>query len=80
MTPKELQQLAEHWFFHEMRQLDDGTVIGLGPLMFTTAIYIDVEQWGWGKRFCFKDPDEAAREFHRLQSGDDEPEGYVARR
>jgi hypothetical protein len=80
MTPKELQQLKTHWGFYQIRELGDGTVIGLGPLLFTTAVYVDVEQRGWGHRYCFENPDHAVREYHRLQSGDEEPVGYLARR
>jgi hypothetical protein len=80
LTEQGLLELAKHWHFYEMRQLDDGTLIGLGPLMYTTAIYIDVERWGWGKRFCFKEHDTAVQEFRKLASGDEEPVGYVARR
>jgi hypothetical protein len=35
--------------------LKDGTIVGLGDLMFTRAIYIDMDLSGWGKRFCFED-------------------------
>lgn len=60
--------------------LKDGTIIGIGDLMFTRAIYIDMDLNGWGKRFCFEDKDRAAEEFMKLQTGDDEPTGWVARR
>lgn len=60
--------------------LRDGTIIGLGDLLFTRAIYIDLDLNGWGKRFCFKDKDLAVEEFAKLQTGDDEPTGWVARR
>lgn len=60
--------------------LRDGTIIGMGELMFTRAIYIDLDLNGWGKRFCFEDKDRAAEEYAKLQTGDDEPTGYVARR
>lgn len=60
--------------------LRDGTIIGMGELMFTRAIYIDLDLNGWGKRFCFEDKDRAVEEYAKLQTGDDEPTGYVARR
>lgn len=60
--------------------LRDGTIIGIGDLMFTRAIYIDMDLNGWGKRFCFEDKDRAAEEYMKLQTGDDEPTGWVARR
>jgi hypothetical protein len=60
--------------------LRDGTIIGLGDLMFTRAIYMDMDLNGWGKRFCFEDRDLAVTEYAKLQTGDDEPTGWVARR
>lgn len=63
-----------------LRTLDDGTVIGLFPLLFTLAIIMDIEPLGYGRRFCFEDRERAVAEFSKLQSGDDEPDGYIARR
>ena len=60
--------------------LNDGTIIGMGDLMFTRAIYIDMDLYGWDKRFCFEDRDLAVDEYAKLKTGDDEPKGYVARR
>ena len=60
--------------------LMDGTIIGVGDLMFTRAIYIDLDLNGWGKRFCCEDRDLAVEEFMKLKTGDDEPTGWVARR
>lgn len=60
--------------------LRDGTIVGMGDLMFTRAIYIDLDLNGWGKRFCFEDKDLAVEEFMKLKTGDDEPTGWVARR
>lgn len=60
--------------------LNDGTIIGMGDLMFTRAIYIDMDLYGWDKRFCFEDRDLAVEEYAKLKTGDDEPKGYVARR
>jgi hypothetical protein len=60
--------------------LRDGTIIGIGDLMFTRAIYIDLDLNGWGKRFCFDDRNRAVEEYAKLQTGDDEPTGWIARR
>ena len=60
--------------------LRDGTIIGMGDLMFTRAIYMDMDLNGWGKRFCFEDKDRAVEEYMKLKTGDDEPTGWVARR
>lgn len=66
--------------YEAVRTLPDGTVAALGKLMFTTAIYLDCEMWGYGRRFCFADATLARLRFEELQSCDDEPAGYIARR
>lgn len=72
-----IQQLGNYTVVDFLR---DGTIIGLGDLMFTRAIYIDMDLNGWGKRFCFENKDLAVEEYAKLQTGDDEPTGWVARR
>lgn len=66
--------------FLDVRELEDGTIVGLGRLLFTTAIYIDLDIWGWGRRYCFEDSALAQEQYQRLQSGDDIPQGWVAQR
>jgi hypothetical protein len=63
-----------------VRELPDGTIVGIGRLLFTTAIYMDMNRHGWGRRFCFEDRDLAWEEYHKLQTGDDVPQGWIARR
>lgn len=72
-----IQQLGNYLVVDFLR---DGTIIGMGELMFTRAIYVDMDLNGWGKRFCFEDKDLAVEEYMKLRTGDDEPTGYVARR
>jgi hypothetical protein len=66
--------------YREVRTLDDGTIVGIGELMFTRAIYMDMHLDGWGRRFCFQDKALANKEFERLSDGDHEPVGWIARR
>lgn len=74
------QRIKELGNYLVVDHLKDGTIIGVGELMFTRAIYIDLDLNGWGKRFCFQDRKLAAEEYMKLKTGDDEPTGYVARR
>ena len=60
--------------------LKDGTIIGIGDLIFTRAIYMDMHLNGWGRRFCFEDRDRATEEYAKIKTGDDEPTGWIARR
>jgi hypothetical protein len=66
--------------YREVRALADGTIVGIGELMFTRAIYMDMHAWGWGRRFCFEDKALADKEYARLSDGDQEPSGWIARR
>lgn len=66
--------------YKNVRELEDGTIVGTIGLMFTTAICIDLDVCGYDKRFCFESHDTALLEISKLKSGNDEPSGYIARR
>lgn len=78
----EVAQLVE-WLaqdYQRVRVLPDGSIACLGRLMYTTAIFLGVDRYGWSRRFCFKDHGLAARRFEELEGEDSEPAGYIARR
>lgn len=64
----------------EVRVLPDGSVAMLRDLLFTRAICLGCTTWGWASRFCYEDRDRANRVFQELQTENDEPVGWVARR
>jgi hypothetical protein len=66
--------------YENLRTLPDGTIVGTSELMFTRAIYINLNRWSYDKRFCFEDRSLAIAELAKLNTIDDEPSGYVARR
>lgn len=80
MTNEELLKYIAEQGYIEVRQLDDGTIVGLGRLLFTTALYIDLDAEGWGRRYCFERREDAEREIRALRSGDDVPTGFIAQR
>lgn len=75
-----LAELKRHWAFTHIKQLADGTIIGLGELMFTRAIYFDVELNGYDRRYCYKDINLAVDQFHAIESGETRPVGWIATR
>lgn len=75
-----LEQIAEQGEYEHLRELPDGTIVGIGTLFFTTALYVDLNEYGWERRFCFKDREKAIEELKKLQSCEDLPEGWIARR
>lgn len=64
----------------DVKTLEDGTVVGIGELAFTRAIYFDMDLAGWGRRFCYEDRELALLEYQKLTDGDTEPQGFIAQR
>lgn len=64
----------------DAKRLPDGSYACLLKLMFTVAIITGCTRHGYGNRFCFEDPTLALQRYAELQSEDDEPAGYIARR
>lgn len=75
-----IARIKELGGYQDVAILKDGTIIGIGELMFTRAIYMDLDLNGWGRRFCFEDRDRATDEYAKIKTGDDEPTGWIARR
>lgn len=75
-----LQTVKTMGGFREVRVLSDGSIAALGDLLYTRAIHLGCDLWGWSRRFCFSDRARADSEFAKLQTEDDTPEGWVARR
>lgn len=66
--------------YTHVRALEDGTIIGLGPLLFTIALYVDLSLTGWTRRYCYSSALSAAYAFDSLRSADCVPEGWIAER
>lgn len=63
------------------RQLEDGTYVAVMRLMFTVALCIGVGAYtAYRRRYCYEDLGTALAEYQTLQTGDDEPWGWIARR
>lgn len=79
MTNEEtIKKLKEHYL--EVRELEDGSIVGLGELLYTRAIYTNMNDLGYENRYCFSDKEKATEEFFRLKDMDSEPVGYIAKR
>jgi hypothetical protein len=85
MNESEFEALRD-WLLAEggfvaVRLLPDGSVAGVVRLMTTTAICLGVtRQCAYERRFCFRNADLAYQRFGELQSEDDTPAGWTARR
>lgn len=83
-TKAELQELADRikrsGGYIDVKVLPDGSIAALGNLITTRAVFLGCNADGWSRRFCFADRQRANSVFDTLQSEDDEPVGYTARR
>lgn len=67
--------------FIKWRQLDDGTYIALGRLMFTVALFVGVGAiTPFKRRYCFSDATLAYAAYDDMTTGDDVPTGWIASR
>lgn len=67
--------------YKNIRVLDDGTIVGTLDLLFTRAVCIDLNEMGWGSRYCYPDRDLAVKACNAMVDGDHPPLlGYVAQR
>lgn len=76
------KELAEELrpFYLKVKVLDDFTVACLSDLLFTRAIILVTDRNACVARYCFEDRARADAEFEKLESEDDVPKGFIARR
>lgn len=79
-TQSLLEAIKREDYYENLRVLDDGTIIGTGKLMFTTALYVGINLTGWERRYCYKDMKALKQSLDSMTTSDDEPHGYIARR
>lgn len=75
-----LRAVKEMGGYREVRALSDGSIAAIGDLLYTRAIHLGCDVWGWSRRYCFADRELAEREFAKLLTEDDTPAGWVASR
>jgi hypothetical protein len=73
------RQYLEASDYYEIRKLPDGAWVGLTDMLFTTALCIRLDRFGYDKRYCYRDPNMALAEIEKLENGDQEPEGWIRR-
>lgn len=67
--------------YSDWRQLEDGTYIAVGRLMFTVALFVGVGAVApYRKRYCFPTLALAFDAFNDMRTPDDVPTGWIARR
>lgn len=67
--------------YTNLRVLEDGSIVGVGALITTSALYVDLQYFSWDRRYCYKTEQEAIAACNALVTCEDEPKGgYVAAR
>ena len=78
MTENELLKYLSSEGYNNLRVLEEG-IIGTIDMIFTRALVIDINEGGYGHRYCYPDRMKADLACAALQHLDDEPlSGYVA--
>ena len=62
------------------RVLPDGSVAAMQRTLSTFALFLGMTPWGFDSRYCFREAALARMRFNELQSEDDVPAGWIARR
>lgn len=76
-----LEQILTDNEYTHLRVLPDGTYAGIGRLAFTVAVYTNLTDIGWSRRFCYPNLALALEGLASLTAWTSEPEPtYVARR
>jgi hypothetical protein len=80
LTPEEelLAFLYEEGY-RFMREVPDNGICGLMPMLFTTGLFVDLEQSGYSHRFCYETPLEALSAL-KSWSGVGDPLEYIVRK
>jgi hypothetical protein len=63
-----------------VRELEDGSIAAVGELLYTRAIFLGCDEYGFSRRFCFQNRTLALLRFAELRTEDDVPQGAIARR
>ncbi len=77
MLTKEYFEVLGYQF---VRQLDDDSWVGIDELLFSTALYMGMDQSGWAKRYDFELRGDAIQELIKLTKQTDIPNGWIAKR
>ena len=81
MADPEFTAWLEAEGYHNVRELPDGTIAATRDLLYTRALVIDLDRWGYAHRYCYEDRSLADQACLALTSGDDAPlSGFVAER
>lgn len=59
MIDPKLQKHLEQMMYCHLRELHDGTIIGVQPMIFTTALCVGLDWESYSHRYCYEHTDDA---------------------
>jgi hypothetical protein len=62
--------------FMDVRRLEDGIIVAIGPRLHSMAIYIGMDLFGFDRCYSFDRAAEAIKAYHTLRTGRDVPVGH----
>lgn len=72
---------SREWFAVECylhpRQLPDGRWIAVQNMLFTAGLFVDIQEFSWGSRFCFETTEEAERACEEWDGQGDPPGMWI---
>ena len=72
---------SDEWFlaetYYRSRQLPDGRWIAVRDMLFTTGLYVDIDEWSWRTRFCFEHAAEAVQALEEWDGTGDPPGMWI---
>jgi len=73
---RRLADLGLGQYLH-LRQLQDGTVIAIGPLLGGIGLYIDMDEETPGRRYMYDDGTKAMEAYLKQSNADEIPYGFI---
>ena len=66
--------------YFKTRSLSDGRRIGLGNLLFTTGLYVDIDEIGYSHRYCYPSSVDALLAFQNWDGAGHPPGNWLVRK
>jgi hypothetical protein len=77
IDPQLLKLLSDEGYYFFLRQLADGTIIGLAPMLFTTGLFVGLDARGYARRYCYAEAQDAFIAAMAWDGRDDPPGPWI---
>lgn len=80
MIDEKLRQHLESNLYCHLRELHDGTIIGVQPQMFTTGLFVGLDWFTYSHRFCYEHTEDAVQAAKTWNGGEYPPGPWIKRK